>query len=390
MTISARVAGFCARPAVAAALFLALIVAPAAAQDDAAKDSATLNFFRGTEFSGFVDLYYGYNFNTPKTACGSAGGVEIFNCLRNFDVAHNSFSLNLAELALEKKPTSDSRGGFRLDLDYGPTSAMVHGVEPGGTAIFQNIEQAYVSYLAPVGTGLQFDFGKFVTMMGNEVIETKDNWNYSRSLLFTLAIPYYHTGARFTYSPNDKLTLQGHLVNGWNNVTDNNTGKSIGAAITIKPTPALTIIENYMGGPEQAGDNGPWRNMSDTIVSYTANKQVSLAFNYDHGQDKAGSQTVMWHGVAGYLKYQANDRFALTPRFEWYDDRDGATTGATQKLKELTLTAELKHKDGVVMRIEYRGDFSDVPYFIKNTSEAVKSQNTLTIGFVYAFSTKAP
>jgi Putative beta-barrel porin-2, OmpL-like. bbp2 len=28
--------------------------------------------------------------------------------------------------------------------------------------------------------------------MGNEVIETKDNWNYGRSLLFTLAVPYYH------------------------------------------------------------------------------------------------------------------------------------------------------------------------------------------------------
>ena len=96
------------------------------AQDDAAKqDSATMNFFRGTELSGFVDLYYGYNFNTPKTACGSAGGVEIFTCLHNFDVAHNSFSLNLAELALEKKPTADSRGGFRVDLDYGPTAAMV-------------------------------------------------------------------------------------------------------------------------------------------------------------------------------------------------------------------------------------------------------------------------
>ena len=42
-----------------------------------------------------------------------------------------------------------------------------------------------------------------------------------------------------------------------------------------------------------------------------------------------------------------------------------------------------------MMRVEYRGDFSDVPYFIKNTSESSKTQNTLTIGFVYAFSTKA-
>ncbi len=365
--------------------------APAAQDAGAKQDSATMDFFRKTELSGFVDMYYGYNFNTPKTACTTIGGVAVFNCLYNFNVAHNSFALNLAEVAFEKKPSADSRGGFRVDLDYGSTAAMVHAAEPGGAGIFQNIEQAYISYLAPTGTGLQLDLGKFVTMMGNEVIETKDNWNYSRSLLFTLAIPYYHMGARLSYSPNDKITLQGHLVNGWNNVQDNNAGKSVGGAITLKPTSALTIIENYMGGPEQGDttDSGPWRNMSDTIVSYTVTKQVSLAANYDHGQDKVAGKTVMWHGVAGYLKYQPNDIFALTPRVEYYRDRDGITTGVVQKLKEFTLTAEVKHKDGVMMRLEYRGDFSDEPFFTKNTREAVKSQNTFTIGFVYAFSTKA-
>ena len=40
------------------------------------------------------------------------------------------------------------------------------------------------------------DVGKFVTSAGAEVIETNGNWNYSRSLLFALAIPYYHMGVR--------------------------------------------------------------------------------------------------------------------------------------------------------------------------------------------------
>ena len=33
-------------------------------------------------------------------------------------------------------------------------------------------------------------------MAGAEVIETHSNWNYSRSLLFAWAIPYYHMGLR--------------------------------------------------------------------------------------------------------------------------------------------------------------------------------------------------
>ena len=53
---------------------------------------------------------------------------------------------------------------------------------------------AYLSYQAPVGKGLEIDFGKFVTALGFEVIKTKDDLNYSRSLLFTMAIPFYHMG----------------------------------------------------------------------------------------------------------------------------------------------------------------------------------------------------
>src|SRR5439155_17366158 len=121
------------------------------------------------------------------------------------------------------------------------TAGIVAGFEPGGTTLYQNIQQAYVSYLAPAGSGLQLDFGKFVTPAGFEVIETKDNWNYSRSLLFALAIPYYHMGVRASYSPTDKVTVTGFLFNGWNNVQDNNGGKSVGIAVSGKPTSALTI-----------------------------------------------------------------------------------------------------------------------------------------------------
>jgi hypothetical protein len=313
--------------------------------------------------------------------------VAIFNCLHNFDVAHNSFSLNLAELALEKKPTADSRGGFRIDLDYGSASGIVAGAEPGGTSLYQNIQQAYGSYLAPTGKGsLQFDFGKFVTQAGNEVIETKDNWNYSRSLLFALAIPYYHMGVRAVYSPNDKVTVAGYLVNGWNDVVDNNTGKTGIFSITYKPSAAVTLIENYIGGPEQANTNSNVRQVSDTIVTYTASPQVSVAANYDFGKEA----TSQWQGIAAYLKYQPNAFLAVTPRYEYYKDRDGFTTGTAQNLQDFTLTFELKHKDGFLTRIEYRGDFSNAEYFIKNTTDIAKNQNEFTIGWVIAFSSKSP
>ena len=385
--------------------------APVAAQDKPADKpeeksapNPVLKFFEGTELSGFVDVYYAYNFNKPTVACATSGGVSAFNCLHNFDFAHNSFSLNLAELALEKKPTADSRGGYRVDFDYGPATDWIHGSDPVGNAV-KNVEQAYLSYLAPAKMGgLQFDFGKFVTPAGNEVIETKDNWNYSRSLLFALAIPYYHMGLRAAWSPNDKWSLTGYLFNGWNNVTDNNTGKSLGISLTAKPNMNFTFIENYITGPEQPTTNTGWRNLSDTVVSYTVNKATSVALNYDWGHDAALDQT--WQGVAAYLKYQANDWFAVVPRYEFVNDGctvtiqpvagepaptcAGFMTGTNQHVQEFTLTAEFKHKDGVVMRIEYRGDFAQNDFFPKDVGVFKKTQNELLVGWVYAFSTKTP
>ena len=338
-----------------------------------------LGFFRATEITGFVDAYYGYNFNRPT----------IDTQLRNFDTKHNQFSLNMAEIALEKKPTPDNRLGYRMDLDFGPATDIVHSFEPGGLGTFRNLEQGYLSYLAPAGKGLQIDVGKFVTQHGAEVIETKDNWNYSRSLLFALAIPYYHFGVRATYPVADKLSLSGYVVNGWNNVVDNNHRKTYGAQAVIKPNSKFTFVQNYMGGPEQTGNDKDWRHLSDSLATYTVNSNVSLMVNYDYGFDRFAGARVHWQGIAGYAKFQVNKWYAFSPRFEWYDDHDGFTTGVAQKVKDITLTSEHKINNGLITRLEYRRDFSDKHFFTKGSDLLVKAQTTLAFGLVYAFSSKS-
>ena len=62
--------------------------------------------------------------------------------------------------------------------------------------------------------GAEFDYGQFVTSAGAEVIESSSNWNYSRSILFAWAIPYYHFGAKATI-PITKTFTAGSAVAGW-------------------------------------------------------------------------------------------------------------------------------------------------------------------------------
>ncbi|MGZ4811970.1 MAG: outer membrane beta-barrel protein, partial [Terriglobales bacterium] len=194
----------------------AAVAAPAPAAASSTPSPLDASLLGGAALSGFVDTYYGYNLNQPKSQT---------NQLRSFDFQSNQFSLNLIELNLDKTPDpTNSRLGYHLGLGFGQAMNVVNSTDPAGLGFAQYLKEAYMSYLAPVGKGLQVDLGKFVTPHGAEVIETKDNFNYSRGLLFLYSIPFYHCGARAKYTFSDKYSLTGFLVNGWNDIYDNNTG----------------------------------------------------------------------------------------------------------------------------------------------------------------------
>ncbi|MGE3706449.1 MAG: porin [Vicinamibacterales bacterium] len=350
--------------------------ASATAQDG---DDAVLEFFRKVEFTGLIDTYFTYNFNKPPTAS--------ITPLRNFDVRHNQFSLGLVELAMTRPVSKDDLVGFRFDLQYGQVAQIFNG-DPVDNNALVNVQQGYVSYFAPVGTGLTLDVGKFVTPIGTEPTESNLNNNYSRAFLYALG-PYYHVGARLAYNVNDKVALGGMIVNGWNATGDNNSGKSVGGSLTIKPTSKVTVIQNVLVGPEQTDNADDVRTYSDTNLAVVVNDTVSTGLNYVYAMDSVGGEDVNWQGLALYFRHQATPTFAWAPRFEWFDDTDGFVTGASQALKEFTLTAEVKHPKGLIFRAEYRRDWSDEDYFLKGESP-VDNQNTFTIAFIYAFSSKAP
>ena len=323
-------------------------------------------------FVGTLDGYYGYNFNKP----GSGK-----NLYRNFDINHNQYSLNYAELSIEQKP---GPVGYRADIGFGDAATLVHSGEPAGADIYRYLQQAYVS---AARNKVQVDFGKFVTQHGAEVIETKDNWNYSRSLLFAWAIPYYHFGTRVTLTANDKLTLGGYVVNVWNNVVDNNQGKTVGVQAVVKPASKLSWVQNYMAGKEQAGKNADAvRHLVDSTLTVDVTPKLSLMANYDYGMDRSDRARVKWQGIALYGRVSPTPRLKLIPRIEWFEDPEGFTTGTAQKLKEGTFTAEISVAEGMFLRGEYRYDWSDTSVFERNPKGTMSHQSTLLLGVVYTYS----
>jgi len=164
---------------------------PSAAATPAA-DASKINLvglLGPTTFSGFVDAYYAFNFNQPGNLGGPSGpnGID-GNALQFFDNNTNQFSLNAIEAVVDRAPDATAggtgRAGYHIGIIYGQAAQAVNG--PNNSLDRSNLalKEAYVDYIAPIGKGLTFTFGKFVTPAGAEVIETNGNWNYSRSILF--------------------------------------------------------------------------------------------------------------------------------------------------------------------------------------------------------------
>jgi len=376
------------------ALFCAVALATAAFAEDPKPAAPVINVDDLKKALGMsIYLQGGYTYN------GNASNGEI-NDLRVFDQKANSFLLDLAQIVFAKDPAAGSIG-YKVKISAGETAKYIHSaglVSGAGNDPF-DITEAYVSYMASVGKGLRFDLGKFATFFGAEVIEAIDNPNYSRSFLFNYAIPFTHTGLKMSYAFSDALNASVHIVNGWDNSSDNNRAKSVGVSIGYTPVEAFSLVVNAMEGPEQneqgagaptvGSSSGNMRTLLDLVVTIKPIKPLSIILNYDDGKEEnvpgsllpSGiSSDAKWDGLAGIVKYDFNDKYSLAVRGEYFDDKDGFRTGTVQKLKEVTVTPEIRLSGGVILRPEYRHDSSDKKSFDNKTK---KDQDTLALGVMY-------
>lgn len=338
----------------------------------------------GIDFSGFLDGYYSYDGNRPSNAAN--GQVNDFY---NFDDKTDQFNLSAVKLTLNHDPDPV---GVHVDLLWGRTNLLLHSASEQTTDNY--IEQAYVSVKPPRAHGTEIDFGQFVTSAGAEVIEAKDNWNYSRSILFTYALPYYHFGLR-TAAPITSSWIAGiQIVNGWNNVVDNNGGVTIGLTSAFT-NPKFAWALNYYTGPENTDTQNGYRNLIDTTLTLTPSSKFSAYLNYDYLQnhiaavlDETPAASEHLQGIAFAAHAVAGAKSSLTGRVEYFNDNEGFATGTVQNMKEFTGTYEYKCAFGMLSRLEYRHDWSDQPVYHKGDTEMVKGQSTLTAAFIAFFGPK--
>ena len=306
---------------------------------------------------------------------------------RTLDNWHSRYFVGLWQLALGYNPTPDlNEFGGLIRFDTGRISRKIKadwngsGIVPDTEFERHEIEfeEAYLVYNVPLGNGLTLKGGKFVTLLGAEVIEPWLNPTWSRGFLFDFAIPFTHTGGLATYKVNDMVSVTAGGIVGWDNVEDNNSSPSVMGQIAMSPNDRAALYVNGVWGPEQtcfpnpgavqSGCNRNKRGVIDVVGNFKLTDDLGFIMNFDYGSEDEASAVnpgrhSTWIGASGIITYQITDRFSAATRGEWFSDAQGSRTGVQQDLWGITVDFKAMLSEYIYTRIEYRHDESDKGVF---------------------------
>lgn len=329
----------------------------------------------GITVSGYVDAAYEYS-NSPAPA------------YHEFDTRHSSFVLDQASVTVAMQPKTGF--GFLVDLIAGEDGRTINQAEstnPAAGGSNLNVTQAFAQYISGNWTVMG---GKFVSLVGAEVIAPTGNTNFSRSFLF-FAEPLTHTGVRTAYALNDQLTVILGVNNGWNHVADDTHSHKTGeVGVSFTPVKKLILTaQGYFGDEPVGGGQVAQRSIADVVATYNVNDRLSLVASYDWGQQKNYDllgNNGQWDGVAGYVNYAINSQWRVSVRAEFLQDRQGfvtATSGA-QTLKESTVTFGYDPTKNFELRLEARYDKADNDLFLRDSSGVMAADQTgLAMQIIY-------
>jgi hypothetical protein len=319
------------------------------AADDAATTWKTLGF----QFSGAAEASYTQNFNNPNTNV---------NSLRIFDTQANSFVPQVAQFMVERPAAAGSatdRIGFRARVNFGAQSRFSRArtnYQPGADNTELDVHELYAEYIVPVGNGLKIQFGKINTLIGLEVINSWENPNFSRSYTFGLAQAFTETGIRFTYPFASWATAAVGLVNGWDNIEDNNRGKTVTWNLALTPLEVFGISFYGSYGSEQSNGNAAFGNAATGVctngaigcdptakrtvvgslitIKPTSSDTLIIEPYYGNEANASGysaAHNARWNALLAYYTHDFNDQtqpnaMSLRVRGELFEDAGGART----------------------------------------------------------------
>lgn len=295
-------------------LFLFLVISfqvIAQPNSDAKVDSVSVKEISKIEISAYIDFYYGNTFNNQNET------VPYF-------VSHNSnneFNINLAFVDFRY-----ASKGLRLKFTPGFGTYMNANYTNESTT-FKHVVEASLGVRLSQKRDIWLDAGVLGSPYTNETTISRDHLVYTRSLAAE-NVPYYLSGLKLSIPLSNKITFYAYLINGWQQIKDNNKGKSIGTQLEYKLSSIHTFNWNTYIGDERSLSvpNNRTRYFSDIFYIYNPDGKVSLTscIYLGNQQRLVGSTNVnlFWWQANVIAKYKFNDHWSVSGRVEYFDDPD--------------------------------------------------------------------
>ena len=304
-------------------------------------DSADNKYFK---LSGFADVYYCYDFNKPTNKLRPD---YLFNHKR-----HNQPGVNLALL---KAAFQKNKWKANLALMAGDYAKYNLAAEPKWARI---IYEANLSYA--FSDKVSLDAGVLPSHIGFESAISKYNWTLSRSLLAE-GSPYYETGVRLNYIPNEKWSFALLGLNGWQHIKDNNSALAMGTLIQFRPNDKWFFNSStFLGNEKPDSVAKQLRFFHNFYTIYNLSKKVSASVFVDLGVEEKqnNSGTNSWMGFVGQLQWKASDKISAALRYEYYKDKAGVIVAPPSinglRLNGYTTTLDWKIWKNLLWRNELR------------------------------------
>src|SRR6184192_3752079 len=343
----------------------------------------------GFKLTGFAEGSYSYSGR-------SVGDSSIVG--RLYDRLQNRFMLNALALVLDKPydPAKFS-AGFHSELLLGQDATVIQSngfFSPGTPA---DVPHLYVTLNVPTasGNGLQFKVGRIPTLMGLEVIETVANPNWSEGNQFVYVENFTGTGLSAETKFNNCVDLQVRVINGWDQVSDNNSHKSLMGRVGLYPNALTSLgIVGYWGA-EEAGNNSANRyGVEGLLWRKLGNAAVWVQGDYGTEQANAAlpdpTHDSQWWALGGWVTYDFSPTLGLALRGDYVNDQNGARTSFNglvgfpantgQKFGSGTATLNIKTWPSAVLRPELRYDRSTLAAF-----GGKKDQITVAMALTYLY-----
>ena len=298
--------------------------------------------------SGFADVFYVYDFNQPQ---GTERQPFLFNHNRN-----NEFNLNLGFIKFEVEHTK-YRANFALQT--GTYANDNYAAEPG---LLKGIFEANVGISLNKKNTLWLDAGVLPSHIGFESAISIDNWTMTRSILAENS-PYFLTGAKLTFNPNEKWEIAGLIVNGWQRIQrlEGNSMPSFGTQVNFSPTENITFNWSTFIGTDDPDTTRRMRYFNNLYGQFQLSEKFGLITGFDIGTQqitKNSSVYDLWFSPVIIGQFSINKNWKTAIRAEYYQDETGiiVPTGTINSFKTTGLSLNLDYSptQNIICRLEGR------------------------------------